>query len=225
MSYVNKIQDKLDYSFQDPARLEKALTHASAGGSEAGDNYERLEFLGDRVLGLVMAHILYEAFPDEPEGHLAKRHAALVQGQTLAEIARELDLGPVIHLSEAERLAGGAENDNILADIVEAIIGALYLDGGLAPCAKLIRALWGDRVNILQSPPRDPKTALQEWAQGRGLPLPLYEELSRTGPDHAPEFEIQVTVEGFAPARAKGASRRATEKQAAAELLERLEKG
>ncbi|MCB1555942.1 MAG: ribonuclease III [Alphaproteobacteria bacterium] len=215
----DELQTMLNYRFRDEKRLEKALTHSSAG---ADGNYERLEFLGDRVLGLVMAHVLYETFPDEAEGDLAKRHAALVQGKTLADIAREIDLGATMILSDAEARGGGTDNDSILADGVEAVIGALYLDGGLAPCAAAIKTLWGERVREMNEPPRDPKTALQEWAQGRGLPLPLYEEIGREGPDHAPEFTIQATVQGFDPAAAKGSSRRAAEKTAAATLLERL---
>ncbi len=219
---MDDLLKKLGVSFHDHDLLHRALTHASA---DSGNNYERLEFLGDRVLGLVMAHFLYETFPDEPEGHLAKRHAALVQGKTLAQVAREIDLGAYIHLSDAERTTGGDRNENILADVMEAIIGALYLDSGLAPCAALIKHLWGERVHVLRKPPRDPKTALQEWAQGRGLPLPVYEEIKRTGPDHAPEFTIEVSVAGHESEQARGNSRRTAEKKAAELLLERLEKG
>lgn len=196
------------------------MTHASTG---ADTNYERLEFLGDRVLGLLMAEILYAAFPQEAEGDLAKRHAALVQGELLATIAREINLGDALILSEGERGAGGADNENMLADGLEALIGAIYLDAGLEPCRRLLTALWGERVNILSNPPQDPKTALQEWAQGRGLPLPVYEVAGREGPDHAPRFTISVTVQGFPPAQAAGPSRRAAEKEAARILLERLD--
>ncbi|MCB9988237.1 MAG: ribonuclease III [Rhodospirillales bacterium] len=219
---IDSLQKKLAIRFQDLSLLEKALTHASMGPA---DNYERLEFLGDRVLGLVMAKILFETFPQEDEGDMAKRHAVLVQGKTLAQIAREIDLGDFMILSESERAAGGGNNDNILADGMEAIIGALFLEQGLDVCMDLIKRLWGDRILVMRRPPRDPKTALQEWAQGRGLPLPLYEELAREGPDHAPEFHIQVSVEGFDSADATGASRRKAEKDAAAKLLARLEKG
>ena len=139
----NALQTTLDYQFHNPDLLKTALTHSSAG---EGVNYERLEFLGDRVLGLVMAHVLYEKFPDEAEGHLAKRQAALVQGTTLAEIAQTIDLGDYLILSDAERAAGGAENIHILADAMEAIIGAIYLDEGLTPCAALIERLWGETL-------------------------------------------------------------------------------
>lgn len=218
---MTTLQEILRHRFRDDALLTAAMTHASTG---TGNNYERLEFLGDRVLGLVMAELLYSLFPNEPEGHLAKRHAALVQGALLAVIAREINLGDSLILSEAERASGGADNENMLADGLEALIGALYLDAGLAPCQELIKRLWGERVSILSNPPQDPKTALQEWAQGRGLPLPLYEVAERTGPDHAPAFTVRVTVQGFAPAAATGATRRAAEKESARILLEQLQK-
>ncbi len=206
-------------TFRDPGLLQTALTHSSAGLPY--DN-ERLEFLGDRVIGLVIAHLLYDAFPQEEEGDLAKRHAALVQGETLAQIAREINLGDILALSDAERTAGGADNDNILADALEATIGALYLDSGMDPCRGAIEKLWKDRIYLVKAPPQDAKTTLQEWAQGQGLPLPAYELTGREGPDHAPVFRIQVTVEGLSPASAEGSSRRAAEKEAARLLLEQL---
>lgn len=214
-----KLQEKLGCSIEGTPRVEAALTHSSTG---AEFNYERLEFLGDRVLGLVMAQILYEAFPDESEGGMAKRHAALVQGKTLAEIAREIDLGSIMVLSDAERAAGGAGNENILSDGLEALLGALYLDAGLLTCHRVIEKLWGDRVKVMSEAPQDPKTALQEWAQSHGLPLPSYELIGRQGPDHAPVFDVQVTVKGFSSRRAAGSSIRTAEKDAAKLLLEHL---
>ena len=218
---LSALQETLRHQFHDVNLLLAAMTHASTGSDH---NYERLEFLGDRILGLVIAESLYKLFPNEPEGHLAKRHAALVQGALLAVIAREINLGDSLILSESERASGGAENENMLADALEAMIGALYLDAGLAPCQEVIVRLWGDRISILSSPPQDPKTTLQEWAQGRGLPLPLYELAERSGPDHAPVFTIRVTVQGFTPVLATGASRRAAEKESARILLEQLQK-
>lgn len=218
---MKPLQEILRHQFRNGDLLTAAMTHASTGSDR---NYERLEFLGDRVLGLIMAELLYGLFPQEPEGHLAKRHAALVQGALLAVVAREINLGDSMILSEAERAAGGADNENMLADALEALIGALYLDAGLAPCRDLIERLWGERVSILSAPPQDPKTTLQEWAQGRGLPLPSYELVERTGPDHAPVFTICVTVAGFYPASASGSSRRAAEKESARILLEQLQK-
>lgn len=217
---LGMLQDHLGYRFTDGKLLEKALTHSSAGGAY---NYERLEFLGDRVVGLALAHTLFKTFPDENEGDMAKRHAALVQGKTLAKIAREIGLGQIMQLSEAERTAGGENNDNILADGLEALIGAMYLDGGLPACRDAIEKLWGDRVKVMKRPPQDPKTALQEWAQARSLALPGYELVGRSGPDHAPIFEIRVKVGDFPPWAAKGTSRRAAEKLAAAMLLAHLE--
>jgi len=216
-----EFQEKLGCEFRGRDLLRQALTHSSTG---AAVNYERLEFLGDRVLGLVMAQILYETFPHEDEGDLAKRHAALVQGDMLAGIATGLGLGPAVEFSSAERAAGGSKNENILADALEAVIGALYLDAGLPACRKCIERLWGDNIRTMKEPPQDAKTALQEWAQERGLKLPLYEQMSRQGPDHAPEFEIRVTVEGFQPVRARGLSRRAAEKEAARLLLQNVKK-
>lgn len=213
------LQEKMGCRIEGSPRLDAALTHSSTG---ADANYERLEFLGDRVLGLVMAEILYNAFPGESEGGLAKRHAALVQGKTLADIAREIDLGSVMILSAAERASGGAANENILSDGLEALIGALYLDEGLDFCRGAIERLWGGRVKVMNEAPQDPKTALQEWAQGRGLPLPAYELVKREGPDHAPAFEVKVAVNGFAPQAARGPSIRAAEKEAARLLLLKL---
>ena len=217
--FLQELQDNLGYHFKRKELLEKALTHSSTGAEQ---NYERLEFLGDRVVGLVVAHMLWEAFPGEPEGDLAKRHAALVQGKMLADIARLIGLGKSMQFSEAERASGGAENENILADGVEGVIGAMFLDGGLDVCHETIKKLWGNSIYIMRAPPQDPKTALQEWAQGRGLPLPKYELIGRDGPDHAPTFEVQVTVESYPPWVSKGASRRKAEKEAAAMLLAHL---
>ncbi len=222
----DQLQDTIQYRFQDVTLLQVAMTHSSMSMSnEEAVNYERLEFLGDRVLGLVMADILYNRYPDEKEGDLAKRHAALVQGKTLSQIARDIHLEQVMILSESERAAGGAENDNVLADGMEALLGAIYLDSDLSVCKTLISSLWGDLIDVMVEPPQDPKTALQEWAQGRGLPLPDYEMVGREGPDHAPLFTICVTVEGHEAEEAKGASRRAAEKKAAEKLLRRLEGG
>ncbi len=219
-SRLNELQANIDYKFRQIFLLERALTHSSTGAEK---NYERLEFLGDRVVGLVIAHILWETFPEESEGDLAKRHAALVQGKMLARLSRLIKLGEAMQLSEAERAAGGAENDNILADGLEGVLGAVYVDGGLLACEKVIKRLWGNSIHIMKAPPQDPKTALQEWAQGRGLPLPVYDLVAKEGPDHAPQFRISVTVEGFPGTIAQGNSRRKAEKEAAAMLLAHLQ--
>lgn len=216
---LQDLQNNLDYHFKRRDLLERALTHSSTGVEK---NYERLEFLGDRVVGLVIADIIWTIFPDESEGDLAKRHAALVQGKMLAKLARLIRLGDAMQLSDAERAAGGSENDNILADGLEGVIGALYIDGGLEPAKRVITRLWGNSIQIMKAPPQDPKTALQEWAQARGLPLPSYELVGKDGPDHAPTFEIRVMVEGYPPWSSRGASRRKAEKEAAAILLAHL---
>ncbi|MDP7143219.1 MAG: ribonuclease III [Alphaproteobacteria bacterium] len=215
------LEDRIAYHFRDKTLLEMAMTHSSM---ETHHSYERLEFLGDRVVGLAIADLLYKTFPDEVEGNLAKRHAALVQGHTLADIAIEIGLGKYILFSDAERAAGGHHNKKILADCVESLIGAAYLDGGYDACYRIIPAIWGQRINHMDKAPREPKTALQEWAQSRALPLPSYEIISTEGPDHAPIFEIRVTIEGLEPVTAKDHSRRGAEKKAAALLLDIIEK-
>lgn len=211
-------QDRLGFHFANPDFLDRALTHASIGG----ENYERLEFLGDRVLGLVIAEILFRCFPFEKEGSLARRHSALACTETLAKIARDLDVPTVVIASQAELASGGNKQDNLLADCMEAIIGAIFLDKGYVACQEVITALWGDRIYTLSQPPVDSKTALQEWAQGRGLPVPSYEIAERSGPDHAPVFKIRVTVQGYEPMEATGTSRRAAEKLAAQMMLDSL---
>lgn len=212
-----KLQDILGYRFAEQSLLTMALTHASTSGDVT---YERLEFLGDRVLGLATADALYSKFADEPEGDLARRLAALVQGTTLAKIAVEMDLGSFIYLSDAERNAGGGENDHILADVLEALLGAMYLDGGFAACQATITKLWGERFYQMVSPPQHPKTHLQEWAQGKGLSLPAYKIIGQTGPDHAPMFKVGLSVEGFDTVAAEGKSRQEAEKQVAALFMQ-----
>ena len=212
----------LGHVFADMTILAEATTHGSAG--KGAGNYERLEFLGDRVLSLVIADMLLKRFPKEPEGDLAVRHAALVRRETLAAVARETDLGAHIILGKGEAESGGRDNPGILADVCEAAIAALYLDGGLDVAAQWIQRHWADRRTRPVEPPKDDKTALQEWAQGRGLPAPVYTVLSRTGPDHAPVFEIGTTVDGFPPARGEGPSKRIAEQNAAGALLDAVGK-
>lgn len=214
-------QDRLGYRFVNQELLELALTHASTGGNA---NYERLEFLGDRVLGLAIADTLYKTFPHESEGGLAKRLAALASTETLAQVAQTIDLSEIVNASHAERAAGGTAQENLLADCMEAIIGAIYLDRGYASCLDVVGALWGDRVHTLEQPPLDPKTSLQEWAQERRLPVPTYAIVAKEGPDHAPWFTVSVTVRGFDAMTATGSSRRNAEKEAARLLLEKLER-
>ncbi|MBB4631146.1 ribonuclease III [Sphingosinicella soli] len=206
----------LGHEFADPKLLESALTHG--GGRKR--NYERLEFLGDRVLGCVVAAWLYHRF-DETEGELARRFAALVDKGTCAEVARAIGVPAIIRMEPAARQAGVHRSDNVLGDICEALIGALYVDGGLPVAEAFIRAQWAAHVDRRSTAPRDPKSALQEWAQGQRLPIPVYEVVERSGPDHAPSFRVRVTVRGYAPADADGSSKQEAEKQAAIALLAR----
>ena len=212
-------QDRLGYHFADNELLQRALTHSSIGA----DNYERLEFLGDRVLGLVIADIVYKTFSHESEGGMAKRHSALACTETLAEIANAIGIADVAILSDGERSAGGLKNENLLADAMEAVIGAIYLDRGLEACHTVIQGLWGEKVHILKEPPIDPKTGLQEWAQARKLGVPAYDVVKREGPDHAPFFHISVTLKKCGMQMGTGNSRRAAEKDAARNMLKFLE--
>jgi ribonuclease III len=224
----------IGHSFGRPELLAEALTHRSALGKPAHGrrrtrrgtapaNYERLEFLGDRVLGLVVADLLWRRFADEPEGHLTRRLTQLVRREALARVAGELALGRCLLLSPAEAAAGATRNPGILADVVEAVIAAIYLDGGLSAAFAFVERLWAPLIAEMETaPPRDPKTNLQEWAQGRGLPLPDYRLVATSGPDHAPQFTVAVAVTGHHEASATAASKRAAETAAAAALLARL---
>lgn len=217
---MNALQKRIGYTFRDPALLTLALTHPSLA---AGSNNQRLEFLGDAILGAVVARILYDMFPTEQEGELARRHAALVRGETLTQIARELGIGEVLRIGTSETQGGGRDNASNLEDAMEALIGALYLDGGMEAAETFIAPRWRALAEQVKAPPKDAKTALQEWSQGRGLPVPTYTMIETTGPAHAPEFTIEVTLPGYAPARAKAASKRAAEQAAAAILLDSVE--
>ncbi|MBL4721096.1 MAG: ribonuclease III [Alphaproteobacteria bacterium] len=215
---LDELAALLDHDFKNLAVLNEAVTHGSIGAKKP--NYERLEFLGDRVLSLVIADMLLRRFPQETEGDLARRHAALVRREALADVARELRLGVYIILGRSEIDAGGRDNPGILADVCEAIIAALYLDGGLDVSARWIRRHWDAQMALPSEPPKDAKTTLQEWAQSLGMPPPTYTVVSRSGPDHAPVFEISVTVDGHPTRGGEGLSKRAAEQKAAAALLE-----
>lgn len=213
---ASELQPLIGYTFKDEKLLKLALTHSSA---KKKSNYERLEFLGDRVLGLIMAELIYHRFPEESEGDLGRRLAPLVQGATIAQVSANISLSEFIIFSEAERVAGGKANDNIISDVYEALLGALYIDGGLEPCRNLIAQHWSGVLDVMVRPPMHPKTEVQEWAQGQGLPLPVYEITKQTGPDHAPLFEIELRVEGFGPLKAEGRSRQDAEKLAALKFI------
>jgi ribonuclease III len=219
---LDDLAKSLGRDFKDMTILVEATTHGSAG--KARRNYERLEFLGDRVLSLVIADMLLTRFPSEPEGDLARRHAALVRRETLADVARETGLGAYISFGKGEAESGGKDNPSILADVCEAVIAALYLDGGLEVAVRWIKLHWADRMTMPVEPPKDAKTALQEWAQGRGLPAPVYTVLSRVGPDHAPVFNVGTEVDGFPSAHGEGPSKRVAEQNAAAALMDNIVK-
>ena len=220
---VEALERRLGRRFEDPTLLERALTHASvAGGGGRGRDNEILEFIGDRVIGLLAAERLAELYPAAPEGDLAPRLNALVSREACARVARRIELGPALRLSGAETKTGGRDKDSILADACEAVMAAIYRDGGLEAARAAFLDLWSEAFAELGEPrPRDPKTALQEWAQGGGKPLPTYAVIDRTGPDHQPLFTVQVEVQGLAPAQAQGRSRQEAEKAAAAALLQR----
>jgi ribonuclease-3 len=211
-----------DLTDADRDLLRRALTHRSLIG--AGTSYERLEFLGDRVLGLIVAEMLLKAFPQEEEGPIAKRHAGLVRKETLAEVAVQIGLPAYILMSTGEETSGGRQNSAITSDVCEAIIAAIYRIGGLGAAQRFVEPLWRPFLERELEPPRDAKTSLQEWLQGRGQPLPTYEIVERSGPDHAPVFTIAATVKGGETRSATGRSKRAAEQAAAAALLAELKK-
>lgn len=218
-----ELEKILRYSFADKKRLRLALTHSSLKQSRHDPSYERLEFLGDRVLGLVIAELMLEKFPGAAEGKLAPRLATLVSGATLADVARSLGLGAHILMTDGEAAAGTNARDSVLADCCEAVIGALYLDGGLEAAGDFIRRVWEPLIQDVE--PRVAKTELQEWLQGRGLPLPAYTVIERSGPPHQPVFTVELTVSGRDPVRASGSSKRAAELLAAGEMLKMIGKG
>jgi ribonuclease-3 len=227
----------IGHAFARPELLADALTHPSAlppphrqgrrrlQRAAVRGGYERLEFLGDRVLGLVIADTLWRRFADEPEGHLTRRLTHLVRRDSLARVAATIGLDRHLQLSPAEAAAGAARNPGILADVLEAVIAAIYLDGGFSAAFAFIARWWEPLIAEMDAPPRDPKTTLQEWAQARGLPLPDYQLIGTSGPDHAPHFTIAVRVAGREEASATASSKRAAETGAAAALLERLNEG
>lgn len=216
-----KLYKYLGYQFQQPKNLTLALTHRSAARS----HNERLEFLGDAVLGMVVAKELYQRFPQQPEGHLTRMRSSLVKGETLAEIGKEMGLGELLKLGPGEMKSGGHRRASILADAVEAILGAIYLEAGLDVCETLILKLLASRIELLDpnAHPKDHKTRLQEYLQAKGLPLPSYEVLSIQGEPHAQTFHVSCNVAPLStPISGSGPSRRRAEQQAAQTTLEKL---
>ena len=217
----------LGHDFGRTDLLAEAMTHPSVEPEDRGratHGYQRLEFLGDRVLGLLIAEWLFERFEAEAEGALARRYSALVRAETLAEVAHAIGLGQFLRLSAAELEQGGRDKAAILADACEAVIAALYLDGGLDAARRFVRREWQDLIERDARPPKDPKTALQEWAQARHLPLPRYDVVTRVGADHAPVFEVQVAINGFPPTTGRATSKRGAEREAAERLFATLPK-
>ena len=218
---LKAFSDRLGHGFERPETLIRAVTHSSMMSPHRDDN-QRLEFLGDRVLGLVMAEALLIADPSAPEGLLAPRYNALVRREACADVARQIDLGAVLKLGRSEMKSGGRRKEALLADAMEAVIAAVYQDGGFEAAREVILRLWGARITDVADDARDAKTALQEWAQGRGEVPPQYVEVARTGPDHQPVFTIEVRLASGATEKATAGSKRHAEQAAAAALLKKV---
>lgn len=215
------LESAIGHAFADPTLLTRALTHVSAlpSGRGRGASYQRLEFLGDRVLGLCVAAMLIEAFPDSDEGELSRRLAALVRKETCAEVAAAWGVPAHVKVSAADAFTGARQRTTVLGDVCESIIGAVFMDAGFEAAMTVVRAGFGARMAVTGATRRDAKTSLQEWAQGQGRPAPTYEIVDRSGPDHAPEFIVRVSVAGLAPSEARGRSRRDAEQAVARAVL------
>ena len=218
---LKAFEGRIGHSFADPDLLRHALTHSSMSSPTREDN-QRLEFLGDRVLGLVMAESLLFLDKKASEGQLAPRFNALVRKETCADVARQIGLGDVLKLGRSEMMSGGRRKQALLGDAMEAVIAAVYLDGGFDAARDLINRLWGKRIDAVEDDARDAKTSLQEWAQGRGLQPPRYIEVKRSGPDHAPVFTIAARLASGEEATATAGSKRQAEQAAAKALIEKL---
>jgi ribonuclease III len=220
---LGPLEEAIGHVFSHRALLEQALTHVSALPASAGriGSYQRLEFLGDRVVGLVIARMLFDAFPDDAEGQLSRRLAELVRRESCAEVAVAWGLGPYLRLGAGEALVGVRRNEALLADACEAVIGAVFLDAGFEVAAQVVRRAFQPRMHAPRRPLRDAKTALQEWAQGQGHPTPSYRIVDRQGPDHAPRFVIAVEAAGLKVETGQGRSRREAEQAAAQAFLKR----
>jgi ribonuclease-3 len=221
------LEARIGHKFADPMLLATAFTHVSAlkptrkKGDKRGDSYQRLEFLGDHVLGLIVSDMLYRAFPNADEGELSKRLADLVRKESCADVAKSLGLVDDIKLGQVGALASARLRKSVLGDICEAVIGAVFLDGGYPAAALFVERNWTERMRKPRRPLRDPKTVLQEWAQAKRLPTPVYREIERTGPHHDPQFRVAVDLPGLAPAEGLGGSKRDAEKAAASAMIAR----
>jgi ribonuclease III len=217
---VKELEARIGHVFTNRSLIAAALTHVSAAAGGKRETYQRLEFLGDRVLGLVIAEVLFESFPEANEGELSRRLASLVRKESCAEVALAWEVDSVIRLGESENPATAAKA-TILGDVCESIIGAIFLDAGYEAAKAVVTGAFTAHMRAPGRPSRDAKTALQEWAQARGLPPPFYRETARSGPDHAPEFTISVEVPGYPAAEAKGFAKRLAEQAAAAAFIAR----
>ena len=215
---LDAFQRRIGHRFADPALLMRAMTHSSFAGGARPSN-ERLEFLGDRVLGLVIAEALMSGDRDAAEGQLAPRFNALVRKEACADVARQVGLGDVLKLGRSERMTGGRRKDALLGDGMEALIAAVYLDAGIEAARGMVLRLWGDRIDAVAEDARDAKTTLQEWAQGRGMAPPAYSVVDRSGPDHAPVFVVEAALGDGRAALGEATAKRAAEQAAAAALL------
>ena len=216
--FIAWVKAELGHDPADPALFTRAVTH----GSREEADYQRLEFLGDRVLGLIIARWLFGQFPGESEGNLSRRLNALVSGETCAEVARAIDLRPYLRLGKQARDDGAGDSDNVLGDVIEALLGALYVDGGFDVADAFVRRAWGDRVQSQDRAPQHPKSALQEWAAANRRKPPVYAITDRSGPHHNPRFTITVTIPNAGEASASGASKQEAETAAARALLAKL---
>lgn len=217
----HSLEALLGYAFSDKARLDRALTHSSARGSSGGDNYERLEFLGDRVLGLCIAELLFTTFRNADEGELSVRLNQLVSAQSCAEVADRMDLHKYIRTDSALRKGSGDRTKNVRADVVESLIAAIYIDGGLETARSFILKFWQEKATRPDAARRDAKTELQNWAHARFAISPTYRVDERSGPDHDPKFMVTVQVDGVEPETGSGRSKRAAEQVAATRMLVR----
>lgn len=222
-SDLRAFSDRLGHHFKRPEILIRALTHSSMGSPHRDDN-QRLEFLGDRVLGLVIAEALLEADLGASEGTIAPRFNALVRRETCAEVARRIDLGAVLKLGRSETKSGGRRKDALLADAMEAVLAGVYRDGGIEAARSVILRHWSGLIDSVKTDARDPKTALQEWAQARNMDPPVYVETGRSGPDHAPLFTIEARLPNGQASAASASSKRKAEQAAATALLDRIER-
>ena len=220
---TDNISEIIKYNFKNIQLLNEALTHPSIISKEIFKfNYERLEFLGDAVLNIVISEMLFNIFPKDTEGSLAKKKTALVCGSKLVEVAQAINLGQFIIMSDGERACGGANNSSNLENALEALIGAIYLDGGLKAAKEFINSFWKHSAKHMSTPPQDAKTILQEWVQGKGLPAPIYYTIDKSGPDHNPIFTVEVRIPSYEAVQAVGNNKKVAEQKAASLMLNKI---